>query len=224
MNVAPDTRSTTTLAPAETAKGTALPIAKAADAFTVAASPGNANYKIGPQDLIEITVFKVPDLAKSIQVSDAGTINFPLVGEVRAAGRTAQEVERDLTSKLGAKYLHDPQVTVLVKEYNSQRVTMEGAVKSPGVYPVRGKNSLLQFIALSGGLDENANSTVVVFRQTTGARSAAKFDISAIQAGDAPDPQILSGDVIVAENSAVKTVFNNVLKALPLAGVFAHIP
>ena len=100
---------------------------------------------------MDVSVFKVPELSKSVQVADTGTINLPLVGEVPAAGKTAQEVEQDLTKKLGAKYLQNPQVTVFVKEYNSQRVTIEGAVKKPGVYPVRGKTSLLQFIAMAEG-------------------------------------------------------------------------
>ena len=79
--------------------------------------------------------------------------------------KTAQEVERDLTSKLGAKYLKSPQVTVLVKEYNSQRVTVEGAVKTPGVHAIKGKTSLVQLIAIAGGLDRRSyDSTVVVFR------------------------------------------------------------
>ena len=150
-----------------------------------------------------------------------GTINLPLVGEVPAAGKTAQDVERDLTKKLGSKYLQNPQVTVFVKEYNSQRVTMEGAVKKPGVYPIRGKNSLLQFIATAEGLDPNSDSTVVIFRQTNGKRTAARFDVSEIRSGNAEDPIIQSGDVIVAGSSAIKETFNNFLKLVPVAGVFA---
>ena len=87
----------------------------------------NSAYKIGPLDTLDISVFQVPDLTKSVQVSGTGTINLPLVGEIAVAGRTAQEVERDLTSRLGAKYLQNPQVTVYVKDYNSQRVTITGA-------------------------------------------------------------------------------------------------
>ena len=70
-------------------------------------------------DVLDISVFQVPELTKSVQVADTGTINLPLIGEVVVAGKTAQQVERDLTTKLGAKYLQNPQVTVYVKEYNS---------------------------------------------------------------------------------------------------------
>ena len=82
-------------------------------AITAVATPGNVAYKIGPQDVLEISVFKVAELSKSAQVSEAGTLNYPLVGEVVAAGKTARELEKELTTLLGAKYLQKPQVTVL---------------------------------------------------------------------------------------------------------------
>ena len=188
-----------------------------AEAFTAVATPGNTAYKIGPQDVLEISVFKVPELSRSVQVADNGGINLPLVGEVPAAGKTAQDVERDLTKKLGAKYLQSPQVTVFVKEYNSQRVTIEGAVKKPGVYPIRGKTSLLQFIATAEGLSDDAQSEVVVFRQGDGKRVAGKFDVEEIRAGRAADPAMQQGDVIVVSSSAMKSAWQNFLKAVPAA-------
>ena len=87
-------------------------------------APTTSGYKIGAMDVLDISVFQVPELTKSVQVADTGTINLPLLGEVEVAGRTAQQVERDLTTKLGAKYLQNPQVTVFVKEYNSHQVTI----------------------------------------------------------------------------------------------------
>ena len=123
-------------------------LTKVADKFISASVPGNSAYRIGPLDVLDVSVFKVPELSKSVQVADSGSINLPLVGEVQASGRTAQEMERDIAAKLGAKYLRNPQVTVYVKEYNSQRVTIEGAVKKPGVYPIKGKTSLLQICLL----------------------------------------------------------------------------
>lgn len=194
---------------------------KAADVLTSAATPGNTAYKIGPLDVLDVSVFKVPELSKSVQVADSGTINLPLVGEVPAAGKTAQDVERDLTQKLGAKYLQSPQVTVFVKEYNSQRVTIEGAVKKPGVYPIKAKSSLLQFIATAEGFDPNSDATVLVFRTIDGKRTAAKFDVAEIRAGSVVDPAIQSGDVIVAGSSAFKETFNGFLKLIPAVGAFA---
>jgi polysaccharide export outer membrane protein len=191
------------------------------EAFTASATPGNTAYKIGPQDVLEVSVFKVPELSKSVQVADSGSVNLPLVGEVPAAGHTAQDVERDLTKRLGAKYLQSPQVTVFVKEYNSQRVTIEGAVKKPGVYPVRGKTSLLQSIAMAEGLDEAAQDEIVVFRQVDGKRVAGKFDVAAIRAGNAEDPTIRNGDVIVVGHSGMKAAWQNFLKAIPAAASVA---
>src|SRR5215813_7971509 len=185
--------------------------AGAADKLTSAATPGTSGYKIGPLDVLELSVFKVPELSRVAQVAETGTVNLPLVGEVQAAGRTAQEIERDLTKKLAAKYLQSPQVSILIKEYNSQRVTVEGAVKRPGVYPIRGKTSLLLY-STAEGLDTASDTTVVVFRQIDGKRSAARFDVGQIRSGSSSDPQVQSGDVIVAPTSAMKSTFEIILK------------
>jgi polysaccharide biosynthesis/export protein len=203
--------------------GGAVRLPRSAEALTSVATPGSTAYKIGPQDLLDISVFKVPELARSVQVSDTGTINLPLLGEVPAAGKSARELESYLAAKLGAKYLQKPQVTVYVKEYNSQRVTVEGAVKTPGVHPLKGKTSLLQFVAMSGGLESSSDSTVVVFRQIDGKRAAARFDVAAIRAGQAEDPTILPGDLIVANSSAMKQVWGDFLKALPVASLFMMV-
>ncbi len=189
-----------------------------------AADAAGSAYKIGPLDVLEVSVFKVPELSRSVQVAEAGTVNLPLVGEVPAAGRTAQEVERDLTRQLGAKYLQKPQVTVYIKEYNSQRVTVEGAVKKPGVFPFQGRGTLLQSIAMAEGLDTTRASTeVVVFRVADGRRRAAKFDVEAIRAGHVVDPALQAGDVVVVHDSSAKIAFNNILRILPAGGAFVGL-
>jgi polysaccharide biosynthesis/export protein len=211
----------TAVAPKAAGSSAGSSASKIADTLTASATPGSTAYKIGALDVLDISVFKAPELSKSVQVADSGTVNLPLIEDVQAAGRTAQEIERDIAAKLGAKYLQKPQVTVFVKEYNSQRVTIEGAVKKPGVFPVRGGNTLLQYLAMAEGLDPNSDSTVLVFRTTNGKRSAAKFDINDVRSGAAPDPALVSGDVVVAPSSAMKEAFNNFIKVLPLANVFA---
>ena len=194
----------------------------ATDSFIAVTTPGNTAYKIGPEDVVDVSVFKVPELSKSVQVADGGTINLPLVGEIVAAGKTAREIELELTKKLGDKYLKSPQVTVFVKEYNSQRVTVEGAVKKPGVYPIRGKNSLLQMLANAGGLEETAeNGNILVVRQANGKRYAGRFDLDAIRKGSAEDPQVQQGDVIIVNTSDAKAAFQTFLKIIPVANVFA---
>jgi polysaccharide export outer membrane protein len=197
------------------------PLQTSAAAVAAVGTPGAASYKIGPQDVIEISVFKVPELSKAAQVSEAGTVNLPLIGEVNVSGRTAREFEKQLTQQLGARYLQNPQVTVFVKEYNSQRITVEGAVKRPGVLPIQGSMSLLQAVAMSQGLEELSDDTVLVFRNSNGVRKAARFDVSEIRTGSAEDPQLMAGDVVVAGTSSLKKNFNGFLKILPVAGLFA---
>jgi len=190
---------------------------------SAAATPGQSGYLIGPRDVLSIEVFKVPDLNRSAQVSETGTINLPLVGDVQASGKSAQQLERDLTARFGGRYLKDPQVTVRVAEYNSQRVTIEGAgAKKTGVFPLREKNTLLDMMAQSGGVDPDVGSNdVVVFRRDErGMRSAGVFDLDAIRAGTAEDPVMQPGDVIVVDTSTAKVTANRVLKYAGFAMMF----
>lgn len=190
---------------------------EAAETLTSAAKPGNSAYKIGPLDVLDISVFKVPDLNKTVPVTEDGTITYPLLGEVEAAGKTTRELEQDLKAKLASKYLRNPEVTVTVKEYNSARVTVLGSVKTVGIFSLKGKTTLVQVVAMSGDIDTSTDSgDVVVFRTVDGVRSAARFNIDDIKAGKAEDPLVQPGDVIVAETSATKATLANIMKVLPL--------
>jgi polysaccharide biosynthesis/export protein len=193
-------------------------LTRAADKYMASSTPGNSGYRIGPQDVLEISVFQVPDLSKTVQVAEAGTINFPLVGEVVVAGKTAAEIEHDLEAKLGAKYIKSPHATVYVKEYNSQRVTIEGAVKKPGIYSLRGHDTLLRLIAIAEGLDrDTASSDVVIFHTAGGVRTAARYDINDIRNGKSEDPEVQGGDVILVDDSTAKSAFSTFVRLLPLA-------
>ena len=130
-------------------------------------------------------------------------------------GKTVRDIEHDLAKKLEAGYLRSPQVTVSVKEFNSQRVTVEGAVMKPGVHALKGKMTLLQLIAMSGGIDRDiSDSTVVLFRNADGQRHATKFDIDAIRAGQAQDPLIFPGDMVVANSSPLKAAWSEFIKGM----------
>jgi len=184
----------------------------------LSATSGNSGYLVGPTDILEISVFKVPELSKSVQVAGTGTINLPLLGEVQASGKTASEIEKDLTRQLGAKYLKSPQVTVYVKEHNSQRVTVEGAVRKPGMYPIRGKLSLVQLLATAEGVDKDIYSKdVTVFRTVDGNRTSQVYDIDAIREGKADDPPLRQGDLVVVDTSAAKSALQNTLRIVPAA-------
>jgi polysaccharide export outer membrane protein len=209
------------LNPGPATSATPVHLPREGEVFTSAATPGNVAYRIGHQDVLDIAVFMVPDLSKTVQVTESGTINLPLIGDVVAAGKSAQELERELEKKYGVKYLKSPQITVSVKEYNSQRVTIEGAVKKPGVYPIRGQGKLMELIAMAEGLQPSSDSTVIVVRQMGGKRYAAKFAVDDIRAGRTPDAVIRPGDVIVANSSQFKETWQNFLKVLPSVGTFA---
>lgn len=122
------------------------------------------DYRLGPEDLIEITVWGHEDLKRLIPVSLEGTITFPLIGTVRANGRSTQQLEKDLARKLGDGYLTNPQITVTVKEYKSQKVYVMGEVKNPGTYPVTKDNNLLFALSQAGGFTKDAGEEVVVIR------------------------------------------------------------
>src|SRR5262249_37194742 len=201
------------------AEGRASALSEAADKYTSPATPGNSAYKIGPLDVLDVAVFQVPDLTRSVQVGDTGIIHYPLVGEVQAAGKTARQLELDLTKKLAAKYLQSPQVTVFVKEYNSQRFTVTGSVRHTGVFPLQGRSTLIQALAQAGDIDNDlASGAIVIFRTIDGKRSAARFDFDAIQKGNSQDPELQPGDVIVVDTSPAKVALNSVLHVLPIAG------
>jgi polysaccharide export outer membrane protein len=168
-------------------------------------------------------VFGVPELSGTVVVGDNGTVQLPLLGETPVAGKTVQQLQYDVAAKLGAKYLQNPQVTVLVKEFNSRTVILSGEIKQPGVYPLKGETTLLQLVASAGGFAEGSDSTVLVLRKTGGKRAAARFDVSAIEKGRAQDPIMQPGDTIVAGSSAIKKTYKTFLKALPIAGLFAFL-
>jgi polysaccharide biosynthesis/export protein len=191
---------------------------QAAAKLTAVGTPGDSGYKIGPLDVLDVQVFKVPDVSKTVQVTEEGTITYPLVGEMHAAGKTTRELEAEFVQKFGSKYIRNPQVTIQVKEYNSQRVTVSGGVKTTGVYALKGRTTLTQVLAMAGDVDSSiASGDVVIFRTIDGKKSAAKFDFDEIRSGKVQDPLLEPGDVIVADTSATKVALANVLKVLPLA-------
>lgn len=131
-----------------------------------ARSAGDADLPIGPGDLIELSVFEVEELSKlRVRVPMKGTIALPLVGQIEATGRTTAELEDEIRTRLQAKFMHDPQVSVFVHEHNSQRVSVIGAVRRGGVFPLNRQLRLADALALAEGLSEDADSFVYVIRR-----------------------------------------------------------
>ena len=183
---------------------------------------GGTDYRIGAQDLLEISVFGIDELSRTVRVNSNGQISLPLIGGVLAGGKTIPELEKDIGAKLKNGYLQDPQVTVFVKEFTSQRVTLEGALNKPGIYPLTGKTTLLQAIAMAQGVDEDRADLqgVIVFRQVDGKRAGAVFDLAQVRNGSMPDPQVYGDDVIVVEQSGSKSAFRRFIQSVPVIGMF----
>jgi len=160
-------------------------------------------FRIGPYDLLKIEVFQVAALSSEVRVDDKGFVMMPLIGAVQVGGLTPQEAEQAIAHKLGEQYLQNPQVRIFVSEYASQKVTVIGIVKKPGVFPVAGKTTLMQAIALAGGLDDVARKNeIVIFRKQPGGNvNAYVVDLAAIEEGRQPDPVIVADDRIVVSKS-----------------------
>ncbi len=180
-----------------------------------------SDYRIAPMDTITVKVFKSQDLSGEYQVDLTGHISMPLVGEVDAANLTTAQLDQRLTEKLGEKYFQNPDVAVGVKASTRRAVTVDGAVKQAGSFPVAGPTSLMQAVALAGGTTEDANARrVAIFRTIGGQRQAAAFDLTAIRHGQAKDPEIYPGDIVVVDGSAIKAGFKRIMQSFPLFSVF----
>ena len=132
------------------------------------------DYKIGPEDLLEISVFEEEKLNKTVRVSSQGNISLPLLGILRVKGLTANELEKEIRDLLAEKYLQDPHVGVFIKEYRSQRISVIGAVEKPGIFEVTGQKTVLDILSMGGGLKEDAGQLLFLIRPPRLEDEAAK--------------------------------------------------
>ncbi len=212
-----------TLAGCTDKRGGPIPYAQsnfgAPDAPT--AAPLGAGYKIAPLDTLTIKVFKMPDLSGDFEVDLTGQISMPLIGSVTATEFTTAQLDEQLTKKLGAKYLQNPDVSVGVKSSTSRTVTVDGAVVKAGGFPVLGTVSLMQAVAQAGGATPEANlRRVAIFRQINGKRQAAAFDLASIRRGEMEDPPVYAGDIVIVDGSSIKALQKSLLNSLPLVNMF----
>jgi polysaccharide export outer membrane protein len=200
------------------------PEGEAAYAEMPAARALGADYRIAADDILRIKVFHEPDLSlEDAQVTAAGMVRMPLVGDVPVAGLSTGEASDVIAGRLGERYLVSPQVTIFVKKAVSRRITVDGEVREPGLYPIEGRISLVQAVALAHGPTRLAGKAVVI-RQADGQRKAALFDLAAIRKGKAADPEILPGDMVIVGLSRAKAVVGGALLAIPaLAAGFIAI-
>lgn len=171
-------------------------------------SPG-LDYEIGPRDLLEIRVFGLQQLDTNVRVSEAGTISLPLVGELPAAGLTRAALESSVKEAL-RRYVNDPQVSIFIREYQSQRYSMIGAVRTPGTYEMKGRTTLLEGIAAAGGLDlQNSSGEVVVLRRDS----------------DGPPLQVALADLLDGQNTALNIELRagDTINVVPKEQFFVYI-
>lgn len=187
---------------------------------TQAEPVASGDQPIGALDTLNISVFQVESLTGEFKVDAAGKIDYPLLGQVQAQGRTTEELRQQLAASLSQKYLQSPNVVVAIKERAEQKVTVDGSVKQPGVYVVKGPTTLLQAVAMARGTSEDANpSRVIVFRTIRGERMAGAFDLQDIRRAKAEDPVIYGNDIVIVDGSRARQMFRDLMTTIPLLTV-----
>lgn len=177
-----------------------LPLPDATDT-----SAGLSEYRLGPTDEIEISVFNAPELDRKGQIDAAGNFLLPLIGATPAGGKTPIELADYIAEQLRGRYIRDPQVSVNVVEARAHTVTVDGAVGRPGIYPISGPMTLQRAIATAEGLSKVADADkVVIFRTIDGTKMGAMFDLDEIRAGRIEDPQIFGNDIVVVGESGFR--------------------
>jgi polysaccharide export outer membrane protein len=200
---------------------TPTPVAPAPAAATLEANAASAGpdtgteYRIGPDDVLSITVLQAPELNASVRVPENGQISLPLIGEVLAAKLTPRELELQIQEQLGARFIRDPHVTVLATEIRSYGVSVVGAVRRPGVLQVRATTSLLEVLSLAGGLAEEAGDSVIVLRKEAGTGSPTSIGIrlkALLGADDSANIPVRPGDIVNVQTAHLVYVMGAVNK------------
>src|SRR5262245_20594071 len=204
------------------------------------------NYVVGPQDVLAITLFDQQDLSGKYTVEADGTFTFPLIGRIKAGGLSLRDVEHTLRTQLSDGFFKNPQVSVSVEQYRSQRIFVVGEVRAPGPYPLVGDMTLIEALARAGSTTEHAAGDALIVRSAQGARATGpvlpdqkngadviRADIKALQSGRLSENAALrDGDTIFVPRAELVYVFGQVhspgaytlqrgvtvLQALSLAG------
>ncbi len=200
-----------------------LPAGQAAYATIPERSEGTeTGEKLHAGDRLSIKVFGEPELSSdNYRVDSTGYLQIPLIGEMIAGGQTSRELSAEITRRLGAKYIRDPQVAVAIIDRPRSTFTVEGSVASPGVFEANPETTLLTALAQAKSPTNTAKlSEVMVFRMINGRRAGARFNLNDIRMGRSGDPQVLAGDTVVVGSSALKSSWRDFLAAAPLFNVF----
>ncbi len=165
------------------------------------------DYIIGPEDSLEITVWKNADLSKTVQVRPDGKISLPLLGDISAVAKTPAQLTEEISSGLRA-YMENPTISIMVKEVNSYQIYVLGEVNKPGKYPLKSKTTLLQGITVAGGFTAMAaRNKIVVFRFTKDGEGQTKlkasYDDIVVRDGASQNIELKPGDQIVVPSETM---------------------
>jgi len=165
------------------------------------------DYIMGPEDVLEITVWKNADLSKQVQVRPDGRISLPLIGDVSAVGRTAAQLTEEISARLKS-YMENPTVSILVREVNSYQIYVLGEVNAPGKYPLKSKTTLLQAITIAHGFTQvAARNKIVVFRFGKDGEGLnkikASYDDIVLRDGSDQNIELKPGDQIVVPSETM---------------------
>jgi polysaccharide export outer membrane protein len=182
------------------------------------------DYQIAPMDTLSVKLVGDDTVDGDYVVDLMGNISMPLIGDVRVAGLTPHQLHELLAKKLGEKYYEHPDVTVTMKASAGRNLTVDGAVNHAGAFPVLGSTSLMQAVALAGGVTDDANAhRVAIFRTIDGRREAAAFDLVSIRRGEMEDPQVYAGDIVVVDGNNIQKALKNMFMTTPLLRIFTPI-
>jgi polysaccharide export outer membrane protein len=185
--------------------------------YAPAARPELQDYRVGPFDVLDVSVLEVDNLSRTVVVSSTGVISLPLSGDFDVSGKTTDQIAAEIAERLGRHDLQHPQVTVTLKDSASLKFTVEGSVLQPGVFPITGPMTLLQGLATAHGPDPIADEKrVSIYREVDGRRISAVYNVDDIRRGKIVDPRIYAGDVIVVALSGKRRVIRDYAPALPL--------
>lgn len=218
--------ATATLSGCAGTRGGSIPynVANFGRADPLSASMLPEDYQIAPMDTLSVKLVGDDTVDGDYVVDLMGNISMPLIGDVRAAGLTPRQLHDLLAKKLGEKYYEHPDVTVAMKASAGRNVTVDGAVTHAGAFPVLGPATLMQAVALAGGVTDDANAhRVAIFRTIDGQRQAAAFDLISIRRGEMTDPPVYAGDIIVVDGSTINAALKRVFMTTPLLRIFTPV-
>lgn len=182
------------------------------------ASSSDQNGLVMVGDVIEVNVYGMDKLSRTVQVDSAGNVSLPLINAVHAANLSLPALERSIAAAYG-RYLQSPSVTLALKDSPARRVTVDGQVGKPGNYPVNDRSTLSEAIADAGGVNNIGDqSKIFVYRMIDGKRYVANYNLASIRANTLAAPRIYGRDTVIVFSSSARVAWQNLKDALGVAG------